>query len=108
MRFPWPTGHLDTEPARASKAPMDIASRHHHAADLPSKLLLQRRSPGREVEAESIVDHCKAAGCKCDALAIDARDMLAFGGWAMSKPGFCRSSRRLIRCERRSKPAFAG
>lgn len=62
----------------------------HHAADLHSKLSLQRRSPGRELEAESIVDHCKAAGSKCDTLAVDTGDVLAFGRWPMSKPRFGR------------------
>ena len=89
-RFPSNASILYAQPPLAPELPIYIASRHHHAADLPSKLLLQRRSPGDELEAESIVDHCKAAGCKCDALPVDARDMLAFGGWAMSKPCFCR------------------
>jgi deoxycytidylate deaminase len=85
--------NLYAKPPLASESPIYSASLRHHAADLPSELLLQRRSPGHELEVESIVDHCKAAGGKCDALAVDARDMLVFGGWAMSKPRFGRQFR---------------
>ena len=83
-------GLLDAKTPLAFEAPIYIASGRHHAANLPSKLLLQRRSPGHELEAESIVDHCIAAGRKCDALAVDPRHVLAFGGWAMRKPSFGR------------------
>ena len=62
----------------------------HDAAHLLAELLLQRRPPGHELEAQPIVDHGEAAGGQRHALAIDAGDMLALGGRAMSEPGLGR------------------
>ena len=51
--------------------------------DLLAELLLQRRSPRHELEAETVIDHGEPARRERDALAIDAGDVLAFGGRAM-------------------------
>jgi hypothetical protein len=48
-----------------------------------AELLLQRRPPGHELEAETIIDHGEPPRRERDALAIDAGDVLAFGGRAM-------------------------
>ena len=73
----------------APETPIDVPAGRDHAADMAPELLLQRRPPGDELKPHPIVDHGEPAGGERDALAIDAGDMLAFGGWAMGKPGLC-------------------
>ena len=48
--------------------------------------LLQRRPPWHELETKTIVDHGEPPRRKRDALAVDARHMLAFGRWLMAEP----------------------
>jgi hypothetical protein len=46
-------------------------------------VLLQRRPPRNKLEAETIIDHGEPPRRERDAVAIDAGDVLAFGGRAM-------------------------
>ena len=73
----------NAQPAFAPETPVDAAAGGHDARDLLSELLLQRRPPRHELEAETIIDHGEPTRGERDALAIDAGDVLAFGGRAM-------------------------
>ena len=47
---------------------------------MAAELLLPRSPPGNELKPHAVIDHGEPAGGERDALAIDAGDMLAFGG----------------------------
>jgi hypothetical protein len=69
------------------KAPLDVSAGGQDARHLLSELLLERRTPRHELEPDRVIDHGEAAGRERDPLAVDARDMLALGGRAISEPG---------------------
>jgi hypothetical protein len=52
-------GLSDTEPPLPTEAPLYVAARRDHAADLAAELLFQRRPPGHELKPHAIVDHCE-------------------------------------------------
>ena len=86
---PAPGVNQSSDSPLSAETPIDVPAGRNHAADMAPELLLQRRPPGHELKPHPIVDHGEPAGGERNALAIDARDMLAFGGWAMGKPGLC-------------------
>ena len=67
----------ETQSAFSAEAPVHSAARRHDTGHLSAEVLLQRRPPGDELEAEPVIDHCEAARGERDALALDAGDMLA-------------------------------
>jgi hypothetical protein len=73
----------NAQPAFAPETPVNGAAGGHDARDLFSELLLQRRPPRHKLEAKTIIDHGEPPRRERDALAIDAGDVLAFGGRAM-------------------------
>ena len=76
----------------SAETPIYVPAWRDHAGDMVPELLLQRRPPGHELKPHPIIDHGEPARRERDALAIDARDVLAFGGWAMGEPGLGRQS----------------
>ena len=44
-----------------------------------AKFSFERRGPGDELEAETVVDHCETTGGKRDTLTVDAGDGFPFG-----------------------------
>jgi hypothetical protein len=72
----------NAQPTFASETPVNRAARGHDARHLFSELLLQGRPPGHKLETETIIDHGEPTRRQRDALAIDAGDVLAFGGRA--------------------------
>jgi hypothetical protein len=85
-------GLLDPEPPFASETPINAASRRHRADHMLAEFLLQGRSPGYQLESETIIDHRKSSGREGDALAIAAGYMLALSGGMMGEPGLRRES----------------
>ena len=59
------------------KAPLHTAARCHGARDMPLQMLIQGGPPGHELEAQTVVDHGKAAGSQRDSLSVGAGDMFA-------------------------------
>ena len=82
-----------THPQLPPEAPIYTASWHHHAADLPTDLLLQRRLPRHKLEPEPIIDHGEPTRREGDALAIGTGDVIPFGDRAMRESGLERESR---------------
>lgn len=83
VRYRNKAGRLQTQPTLSRKAPVHATVRRHYTADVTAKLLLQGRPPGHKLETETIIDHGEPTRRECDALAIDAGDVLAFGGRTM-------------------------
>src|SRR3546814_1482152 len=59
-----------------------------------AELLLERRRPGHELEAEAVVDHREATGREGETLAIHACDMLACGRLQIRQARVGREPRR--------------
>ena len=74
----------------APKIPFNGSIGRDYARYFSSELPLQRRPPRHELESETIVDHGEPTRRERDALAIDAGNVLAFGGGAMREAGFGR------------------
>ncbi len=86
---PW-RRRSQTEPSLAPEPPVDAAGVPHHAGDLPTKLLLQHRRPGHELEAEPVVDQGEPARGERQVLTVGPRNLLTGGGWKMGQSGLGR------------------
>src|SRR3546814_5959469 len=64
------------------------------AGDVLVELILERRRPRHELEAEAVVDHRDATGREVEALTIDAGDMLARRSLQMRQASVGREPRR--------------
>ena len=63
---------LDSKPPVAPRIPVHVSSRRHHATDLVTERLLQRRPPRNELKPQPIIDHGEPARRQGDALTVDA------------------------------------
>ena len=81
---------LQAESALAPDIPVDATPRCQRAGHVLTKPVLERGPPRDELKPHPVIDHGESARGECDSLAIDAGDVLAFGGRAMGKPSLSR------------------
>src|SRR3546814_17821084 len=79
---------------RISDWSSDVCSSDLDAGDVLVELILERRRPRHELEAEAVVDHRDATGREVEALTIDAGDMLARRSLQMRQASVGREPRR--------------
>src|SRR3546814_18911829 len=73
------------------------------AGDVLVELILERRRPRHELEAEAVVDHRDATGREVEALTIDAGDMLARRSLQMRQARGGREPRQIGRASCRGR-----
>jgi hypothetical protein len=78
----------EAETALSTKTPIDATAWHHDTGNLATKLLLQGRTPGHELKAETIIDHREPARTQDGPLPVDTGDVLTFHRRPIDKPGF--------------------
>ena len=66
-----------TQLVSATETPFDPTAWKDYPRNLLSLILFQRWPPRDELETQAVVDHRETAGSKRDALAVDARYVLA-------------------------------
>jgi hypothetical protein len=83
----WLRRTSDAQVKLASEAPLDAATRHHDAGDVLAEVLLQRRPPWHQLEAESVIDHGEPARCQHHPLTKGPGDEFALAGRVMCEAG---------------------